>query len=128
MPTAPVLFSFALLSAGGPAFAQALADPTRPPNLSGLPSGAAAAAVSGPVLQSIVLSPERKIAVISGKLVGIGDRVGDATLVAIDFDSVRLREGRGTRLLKLLPDVRKRETATAAPPSESTPDQPGRGQ
>jgi len=128
VPTAPVLLSFALLSAGGPAFAQALADPTRPPNLSGLPSGAAGASVSGPVLQSIVLSPERKIAVISGKLVGIGDRVGEATLVSIDFDSVRLREGRGTRLLKLLPDVRKRELGAAAPPSESKPGQTGKVQ
>lgn len=115
-PAATALLALALLSAPE-SRAQGLADPTRPPNFAGLPFGATPAAPSGPLLQSIVLSPKRRLAVIDGKLVGIGDRVGDATLVAIEIDSVRLREGGGTRVLKLLPEVRKRETETAGLPA-----------
>ena len=112
--TAAALVALATLAAARPVSAQVLGDPTRPPSLSGLSFGAAAATPSGPVLQSIVLSPRRRLALIDGKLIGIGDRVGGATLVAIEIDSVRLREGRGTKVVKLLPDVRKGDTESAA--------------
>ena len=108
-----------MVSAAAPASAQALGDPTRPPNFAGLSFSTAEAAPSGPVLQSIVLSPKRRLALIDGKLIGIGDRVGGATLVAIEIDSVRLREGRGTKVVKLLPDVRRRDAETAALRAES---------
>ena len=112
--TAAALVALATLAAAKPVSAQVLGDPTRPPNFSGLSLGAAAATPSGPVLQSIVLSPRRRLALIDGKLIGIGDRVGGATLVAIEIDSVRLQEGRGTKVVKLLPDVRKGDTESAA--------------
>jgi len=105
---AATLFALAAFAITESALAQ-LADPTRPPNLSGLPFGTELAVPSGPVLQSIVLSPVRRLALIDGKLIGIGDRVGAATLVGIDFDSVRLREGGGTKVVKLLPEVQKRD-------------------
>ena len=112
--TAAAWVALAIVAAAAPASGQVLGDPTRPPNLSGLSFGAAATTPSGPILQSIVLSPKRRLALIDGKLLGIGNRVGGATLVAIEIDSVRLQEGRGTKVVKLLPDVWKREEETAA--------------
>jgi MSHA biogenesis protein MshK len=114
-PIALVMFS-----AGQAAFAQGLSDPTRPPSFSGVPFDGVAAP-AGPVLQSIVLSPKRRLALINGKLIGIGDRVGAATLVAIEIDSVRLREGGGTKVVKLLPEVRKRDAEAAAPRVDTNP-------
>lgn len=111
---AATLFALALFALAGTASAQVLADPTRPPNLAGLSPGGEIAPPSGPVLESIVLSPQRRLALINGKLAGIGDRIGAATLVAIEIDSVRLREGAGTRVLKLLPEVLKRDVETTA--------------
>ena len=121
---AATLAALAALAITESALAQ-LADPTRPPNLSGLPFGTELVVPSGPVLQSIVLSPVRRLALIDGKLIGIGDRVGGATLVAIEFDSVRLLEGRGTKVVKLLPEVRKREADTAALPVNAKPNPTG---
>src|SRR5205823_5413429 len=57
------------------ALAQPLNDPTRPPSATSPESGE-------PVpsrLQSVLLSPTRKIAVIDGRAVRLGERVGDAT-------------------------------------------------
>lgn len=116
MPLALVLCALA-----GSASAQVLADPTRPPNLTRLSADGEIAPPSGPVLQSIVLSPLRRLALINGKLASIGDRVGAATLVAIEIDSVRLREGAGTRVLKLLPEVGKRDAEAAAPRVDTNP-------
>jgi MSHA biogenesis protein MshK len=121
---AATLVALAALAMAESALAQ-LTDPTRPPNLSGLPFGAEVAAPSGPILQSIVLSPTRRLALINGKLTGIGDRVGAATLVGIDFDSVRLREGGGTKVVKLLPEVQKRDKDTEARPVNTNPNPMG---
>lgn len=110
-----------LLALAPQAHAQALADPTRPPSLSRLSPDGEIARPAGPMLQSIVLSPGRRFAMINGKVVSVGDRVGSATLVAIDIDSVRLREGSGTRVLKLLPDIRKRGVDAEDARADSNP-------
>jgi MSHA biogenesis protein MshK len=119
-PIAAALVVLAIFSARQAAFAQGLSDPTRPPSFSDVPFDGAAAP-SGPVLQSIVLSPNRRLALINGKLIGIGGRVGAATLVAIEIDSVRLREGVGTRVLKLLPEAGKHDVETTALPVNTNP-------
>lgn len=91
------------LSAG----AQGLTDPTRPP---GALSGPAAdgAAGGGPVLQSVMLSQERKVAVISGEMVPLGGRYGSARLVKLTESEAVLKEGKETTVLKLFPLVEKR--------------------
>ncbi len=119
--TTEAVLATALLALAPWAQAQGLADPTRPPNFSGLTPDGEVAAPAGPVLQSIVLSPGRRFALINGKVVAVGDRVGPATLVAIEIDSVRLREGGGTRVLKLLPDIRKRDAEAGGARVDSNP-------
>lgn len=87
--------------------AQGLTDPTRPP---GVLSGPAidGAAGGGPVLQSVMLSPGRKVAVISGKMVVLGGRYGSARLVKLTESEVVLKDGAETTVLKLFPLVEKR--------------------
>ncbi len=91
------------------AHAQALHDPMRPPSYA---SAAAADAVSGPqdgiVLQSIVLSAGRKLAVIGGRTYRTGERLGEARITAISAHSVTLREAGKTRVLSLLPAAARR--------------------
>lgn len=86
--------------------AQVLVDPTRPPGALAVPGGEAAA--GGPVLQSVMLSPGRKVAVISGELVALGGRYGAARLVRLTESEAVLRNGAETTVLRLFPLVEKR--------------------
>ena len=77
-----------------------LPDPTRP-----LGGRVVAAPVRIPVqappniLQSILVSPQRRQAVISGRTVGIGDRVGDAQVIEIlPYEVVLQRGGQEVRM------------------------------
>ncbi len=84
------LLMLGLLLAGG--VAGALEDPTRPP---GLPPPAAAAAAPPPHYQltSILIAQQRRIAVVNGRQVQVGDRVDGARVEAIAPDRVTLRKG-----------------------------------
>ena len=94
-----------VMAAGAaPARAQPLGDPMKPPAiLSAGPAGAAAEADvrDEPVLQSTILSKGRRIAMIDGRPLRIGDRIGAARVIAIGPASVTLREGPNTRVLRL---------------------------
>lgn len=85
----------------GAALAQPLADPTRPP----AQASAAARQAEPPRqrLQSVLISARRSIAVIDGRPVPLGGRVGDATLVSIEPSEVMLERGAGRERLTLLP-------------------------
>jgi MSHA biogenesis protein MshK len=85
----------------------ALADPTRPPTVApGARDGAASVAGAGaPRLQSILISPQRRLAVIDGRTVALGGKVDQATLVQIAETYVILREGTELRTLELYPGV-----------------------
>ena len=94
-----------------------LVDPTRPsshgPTTSGLSRG-------GLVLQSTLVSPERRVAVISGQPLSIGGRIGGAEVVAIQpFQVILSRSGKQSAL-RMLPklDVEKR-IVEAAPNADN---------
>lgn len=93
--------------------AEPLPDPTRPPAALGME--AAEVAPSGPVLQSILISPSRKSAIIDGKMVGLGDRYGAARVVRITETEVVLKTGAATETLRLFPDVEKRQARAPKP-------------
>lgn len=118
---AKTLMGLLCLSVAMPSVAQALADPTRPPNAAGAPVDVSGSAASSPVLQSILLSPNRRLALIDGRTVQVGDRVGDARVVAIDVDSVKLRGGGGVTVMKLLPEVRKSRSKSTTSSAEPRP-------
>jgi MSHA biogenesis protein MshK len=97
-------------SASQAALAQALADPMRPP-ATPAPSpaeGAADAEKAAARLQSVLISPARRVAVIDGRVVRLGERVGDARLVAISESQVVLQRANGRETLKLNPVVEKK--------------------
>ena len=96
--------ALALGAGATPACAQSLGDPMKPPALV-IASPAAgdreADIEREPVLQSTLLSKGRHIAMIDGKPLGVGGRIGAATIVAIGPASVTLREGGSTRVLHM---------------------------
>jgi len=113
----PARYALGLCAACGllaalPAPAQQLPDPTRPPSMLNQDGGAAAAA--GPVLQSVLISPERRMAIISGKQVELGGEFDGARVTSISETQVVLRSGGASRTLKLYPDIDKRGAAADA--------------
>lgn len=77
--------------------ADMIGDPTRPPAAaSSMSNGVAAPVDMGPVLQSVMISRKRKIAVISGEEVALGEMVGEAKLVAVRDHEVDLRNPDGS--------------------------------
>ncbi|MBX9810858.1 MAG: MSHA biogenesis protein MshK [Burkholderiales bacterium] len=107
-----------MLSLPGVAFAQAMADPTRPPTeYAEAESGAPAAA--GPVLQSVMITPTLKAAIINGEMVKLGGQFGNAKLVKVSESEAVLKSGDETQVLKMYPGVEKRESAKTAPKAAS---------
>lgn len=100
-------FAFCLLPFSPAAAAEALRDPTRPPAVLYAPDDGAGIA-TGPVLQSVLISPGRRTAVISGRSVKVGDRFDDNRVIRINETEVVLKTGSGLQTLKLFPDVEKR--------------------
>ncbi len=94
------------------AAAQVLSDPTRPPG--GQAESAEAVGSGGPVLQSVMLSPSRKIAVISGEMVALGGRYGSSKLIRLTESEAVLKNGADVMVLRLYPLVEKRAVSPAA--------------
>lgn len=87
--------------------AQTIPDPTRPPASVVVARGEmAASAVAGPVLQSVLISPVRKMAIISGQTVKLHGKFGDARLIHIGETEVILRNGKTEQILKLFPEIK----------------------
>lgn len=86
--------------------AQALEDPTRPPDFRAAPS--ATAEIKQYSLDSIVIGPDRRVAVIDGTARREGEQFNGKTLVRIYPDRVKLREQGQIRVLhwKMPPAVR----------------------
>ncbi len=120
----------ALLACGAPAGVLAepvparvpVVDPLRPPSVTApraldtpARAGSTAAPRTWPTLQSVHL-PARggASAIVDGRLVRVGERIGEATLTAIDAHSIVLRTPRYTQHIGLTPGIAK--TASVASP------------
>jgi hypothetical protein len=111
--TRVLILGFGLgLACAAPAQTKPLADPTRPPNVS--TESRRGAAVDGPRLQSVLISPTRRAVVISGATVALGGRYGNATVEAISESAVVLRYADRRETLQLLPSQDKRQRRAAA--------------
>ena len=112
----------AMLAASLPAAGQALADPMRPPSQVGsepTPGEASGAALQ---LQSTLTSSGRRIAVIGGRPVRVGDKLGAATIVAIEAGSVTLEEAGARRVIGLVDRTGKNQPRGAAEPVAPLPE------
>ena len=116
MKSARIIAATILALAAGPALAQSLPDPTRPPvAFDASVSAPAAAVAAAPSLRSIIRRQgARSAAVINGVYVEIGGKVGEATLERVGEDSVDLRSATGRETLYLTPGVGKQVAPTEA--------------
>ena len=90
--------------------AQILIDPTRPPtelSASAVPSD----------LQSIIISPSHRAAIINGQTVELGGKAGDVKLIEVNEGSVVLQGEKGRQVLTLFPNV-KIDKKAVLPPME----------
>ena len=95
----------------GAAHGAPFADPTRPP---GAARAGDAAPAAGPRLESVLIAPDRRIAVINGQQVGLGAAYGDGVVVRISETEVVIAQGAGrATTLKLFPEVEKRHSGAA---------------
>jgi len=85
------------------------ADPTRPPDYA--PADAAPGVSGGSRLESVLIAPDRRVAVIGGQQVRLGEKFGDGRVVRITESEVVIRTADGTQTLKLFPEVEKRPRA-----------------
>lgn len=119
------LLAALLASLASPAAAQALRDPTRPPGATTMRNAPAQvpSASGGLVLQSVLISEDRRAAVISGQVVTLGEKVDGYELIAVAEAEAVLRGGGETRRLRLYPavEMKLQETAQAAPASGAAP-------
>ena len=96
------LLAGALCFASGSGSSLALEDPTRPPAYTAVASPADASGEPALVLTSTLISPGRRQAVINGRTVRAGQRIGDARVLAIAPDHVRMQRGDEIFTLDLL--------------------------
>ena len=106
-----LVLTVVVVPALAPASAQELADPTRPPNA---PAPGQDAGPVGTQLQSVLIAPGRRRAIINGKSVALGESVGEAKVVRISETEVVLQKGDETEVLKLFPGVEKQPVKRAS--------------
>jgi MSHA biogenesis protein MshK len=88
-------------------------DPTRPP--AGFDSGGAdleREAGGGIRLQTVMISPTQRAAIINGVMVRLGEKYGDAVLVKVAENEVVLKGAGAQQVLKIHPEVEMRARGT----------------
>lgn len=88
-----------------------LVDPTRP-QIGDVPVAAKPVEATGPVLQSTMVSPTLRRAMISGRFYSIGDKLDGARIADIRPYEVILKEAGQERRLRLLPTLTKERLNT----------------
>jgi MSHA biogenesis protein MshK len=98
--------------------ARELPDPTRPATAA-LGNGAGAGTAAAPEqLQSVLIGRSgRRVAIISGQMLRVGDKLGGAILIGISENSVLLKNGRKQHVLTLFPAPLER-SLSAVPGAE----------
>lgn len=106
----------AALAAPSGVLGQGLRDPMQPPGMAQARAGASRPASTG--LQAIVTSPQRKLALIDGRLLELGDATRQGELVGVTDSSAVLRRGGRRDVVLMHPEVEKK-------PSRSREREPG---
>jgi MSHA biogenesis protein MshK len=94
-----------------PACAEGLTDPTRPPSGFDVTASGARSAEAAPaalVLESVLIHPDSRIAIISGERLALGQKIRGLRLVKIADTEVVLLDGGERRTLKLYPSAQKK--------------------
>jgi hypothetical protein len=82
------------------------------------PTAAGAMEAQPAGLQSVIISGQRRAAIIDGETVELGGKHGDATLIEVNEGSVVLKGAQGRQVLTLFPGVKmnSRKETKAKPP------------
>jgi MSHA biogenesis protein MshK len=97
-----------VLAAGG-IYAAPFADPFRPPReIEAPPASASATPASGPRLESVLIAPDRRIAVINGEQYAEGDRIGEGRVLRITESEVVIARAGREESLTLFPRIGRR--------------------
>lgn len=112
----PILLLFGLaVTVAASAAAQQLRDPTRPPSVERVVVKKSAQPKLQPVptlvLQTVLVSPDRRNAIINGRLLWEGDSIVGFELLHIRETEVVMKGPRGLQTLQLYPAAKKVETA-----------------
>ncbi len=99
------------LVAGGPAGAERLPDPMRPPQTGARTAPAPMGEPQDWKLHMIRISPDQRLAVINGRIVKPGDEVSGARVLSVGTNSVQLRKGAKRFSVALSRATVKRPTA-----------------
>ena len=107
LPTGVIARCFWVSAAlcAGPVFAQTLTDPTRPPAEISSSGVVQTVPQKDSGLQTIIISPTRRAAIINGRTVELGAKLGDARLVGISESVAVLERAQGRQVLALFPGV-----------------------
>lgn len=97
-----ILLGFAAAALAG----AELPDPTRPA-LAVPAAGSVEAPAGSYALSAVWIGAQRRVALINGRPVAVGDSVDGARVLAIDASGVRIRAADGERVLSLASGVRK---------------------
>ncbi len=100
------LFAVALVAVTGSV--RALDDPTRPPMRARVAAEVASPGEPLLILQSVIRSPNGNAAIISGRLVPVGGRIGAARLVRVTEDAAVVVANGVEKRLALYPAAQKR--------------------
>ena len=95
-----------------------LNDPTRPPAGIYLNAPGDTGAISAPLLQSVMISPTARSAIIGGETVKLGGKYGEARVIKITESEVVLRSANGTETLRMYPGVTMKPVEPAPPVSK----------
>lgn len=98
-----LFFGLTTVLSGMPLVTIALEDPTQPPGFVSSANGTGSGQVPAWQVSSILIAKDRRLAVVNGKTVKRGEKVGGARVVSISPTAVRLRNSVETFTVKLLP-------------------------
>ena len=80
-----------------------LQDPTRPPDYQVVAKQQKTTQPDNWILSSILISPKRRVAIINGSAVQVGDMVGEVKVISIKPTEVLIQQGNKHIALTLIP-------------------------
>ena len=119
-----ILPSVLMLCIAQGASAEPLPDPTRPAIDLAAGSGAGRVLETVPAeavphgLQSVIISPQHRAAIINGETVDLGGKYGNSRLVEVRENSVVLESSHGRRVMEMFPKVNIKKNEMVQPESE----------
>ncbi len=86
-----------------------ISDPMRPPDAKQVKAGSSAAKKQGWWVTEVLISPERRIAVVNGRVVKVGSTINGAKVSAIYGNAVKLDVNGKTVFISPIPrDIKRR--------------------